>query len=108
MDIHKPKAAHSIREFLIEIGTIICGILIALGLEQGVEWLHTQHLREEARDAIRGELREDLYQLRRRGEVQACVDARLGELETLLLSTQMGAKLPRPLWVGRPQRPFGK
>jgi hypothetical protein len=26
MDIHRPKAAHSIREFLVEIGTIICGI----------------------------------------------------------------------------------
>jgi hypothetical protein len=103
MDIHKPKAAHSIREFLIEIGTIVCGILIALGLEQGVEWLHKPHLRHEAREAIRGELSENLYQLRRRGEVQACVDARLGELETLLLSTQIGAKLPRPLWVGRPQ-----
>ena len=43
MDIHRPKAAHSIREFLIEIGTIICGILIALGLEQGIEWLHWNH-----------------------------------------------------------------
>ena len=29
MDIHKPKAAHSIREFLIEIGAIICGIIRA-------------------------------------------------------------------------------
>lgn len=43
MEIHKPKAAHSWREFLIEIGTIVCGILIALGLEQvivRVEWSH--------------------------------------------------------------------
>jgi hypothetical protein len=103
VDIHKPKAAHSWPEFLTEIGTIICGILIALGLEQGVEWLHTQHLRQEAREAIQGELSVNLDQLRRRGEVQACVDARLGELETLLVSTQIGAKLPRPLWVGRPQ-----
>jgi hypothetical protein len=37
MEIHKPKAAHNVREFLIEIGTIVCGILIALGLEQAVE-----------------------------------------------------------------------
>lgn len=37
MEIHKPKAAHSWREFLVEIGTIVCGILIALGLEQVVE-----------------------------------------------------------------------
>jgi hypothetical protein len=27
MDIHRPKAAHSIREFLIEIGTIIFGMV---------------------------------------------------------------------------------
>ena len=32
MDIHRPHAAHSWREFAIEIGTIVLGILIALGL----------------------------------------------------------------------------
>jgi hypothetical protein len=56
MDIHKPKAAHSIREFLIEIGTIICGILIALGLEQVVEWGHTEHELAETRRALNTEI----------------------------------------------------
>ena len=56
MEIHKPKAAHSIREFLIEIGTIICGILIALGLEQGIEALHRDHALRETREAIRREV----------------------------------------------------
>ena len=37
MEIHKPKAAHSWREFLVEIGTIVIGILIALGLEQEMQ-----------------------------------------------------------------------
>lgn len=56
MDIHKPKAAHSIREFLIEIGTIICGILIALGLEQAVDAVHRSAEVREAREAIRAEI----------------------------------------------------
>lgn len=103
MDIHKRNAAHSWREFLVEIGTIICGILIALGLEQAIEILHQQHLRQEAREAIRGELSVNLDAFRRRGEIQACIEPRLGELERLLVSTPPEAKLPRPLWVGRPQ-----
>jgi hypothetical protein len=53
MDIHKPKAAHSIREFLVEIGTIICGILIALGLEQVVTAMHHRELVKRGEDALR-------------------------------------------------------
>jgi hypothetical protein len=34
MHIHKPKPLHGIREFLSEIGVIVVGVLIALGLEQ--------------------------------------------------------------------------
>ena len=103
MDIHKPKAAHSIREFLIEIGTIICGILIALGLEQGIEAVHHREISREAREAIRSEIGWNLEIFRRRAQIQSCIDARLLELEHLIVSTPLGAKLPRPLWVGRPQ-----
>jgi hypothetical protein len=60
MDIHKPKAAHSLREFAIEIGTIICGILIALGLEQAVEWNHQQKEVAETREALRDEVSVDM------------------------------------------------
>ena len=56
MDIHKPKAAHSIREFAIEIGTIICGILIALGLEQVVEAVRVQREVAETREALHAEI----------------------------------------------------
>lgn len=64
MDIHKPKAAHSWREFLVEIGTIICGILIALSLEQGVEWLHRQREVAETREALKRELSDNLKTVR--------------------------------------------
>ena len=59
MDIHKPKAMHNWREFLTEIGTIVCGILIALGLEQAVETLHARHLTEQAEEAMRAEIVDD-------------------------------------------------
>lgn len=43
MHIHKPKAAHSVREFLSEISVIVVGIAIALVGEQAVEAAHRNH-----------------------------------------------------------------
>ena len=79
MDIHKPKAAHSWREFLIEIGTIICGILIALGLEQVVQLLHRQSELAEAREALREELSANAKVLKMSLEVGPCVLRRLDQ-----------------------------
>jgi hypothetical protein len=59
MDIHKPRPAHSIREFVSEIGTITIGILIALGLEAAVEAYRNHELVEHARADLRYELNED-------------------------------------------------
>src|SRR4051812_11158321 len=96
MDIHKPKAAHSAREFLIEIGTIICGILIALGLEQGLEWLHWQHKIEEAEHAMRIELREDDGpQAYARVVAGACFEAQLSKLRKMAVPGVDRAKLRR-------------
>lgn len=51
LDVHPPEhAAHSWRDFLIHIATIVIGLLIAVGLEQSVEWIHhRQELRETRR-----------------------------------------------------------
>jgi hypothetical protein len=41
LDVHSPHgAAHSWKEFWIHLGTISLGLLIAIGLEQGVETIH--------------------------------------------------------------------
>lgn len=103
MHVHLPKPLHGWRQFFGEIGIIVLGVLIALGAEQLVEAIHERALRHEARTAIDGELGQDLDGFRRRGAVQACIDARLDALEMLLAATPPGARLPRPLWIGRPQ-----
>ncbi len=39
-DVHLPQHTHTWRDFWIHLGTITVGLLIAVGLEQGVEKLH--------------------------------------------------------------------
>ncbi len=59
MDIHRPKPFHGWRELAKEIGVIVIGVLIALGGEQIVEWLHRGEQARHAERAMRLELAED-------------------------------------------------
>jgi hypothetical protein len=53
LDVHPPhEAAHTWKDFLIHIATIVIGLLIAVGLEQTVEALHHRHQLHELRDAL--------------------------------------------------------
>lgn len=89
--------------FAREVVIVVLGVLIALGAQQLVEALDQTKRRAEARAAIEGELGRNLDAFRRRAEVQSCIDSRLAEVEALLTTTPLGATLPRPLWIGRPQ-----
>jgi hypothetical protein len=51
IDIHPPQhAAITRREFFIHLGIVVLGILIAIGLEQAVEYFHRLHQLHELRD----------------------------------------------------------
>jgi len=56
MEIHKPHAAKTWKEFFIEQGMVITGILIALSLEQAVERAHERSRAAQARENIRTEI----------------------------------------------------
>ena len=58
MDIHKPKPWHGVRELLKEVGTIVIGVLIAIGAEQGVEALHHRAQAREMAQKLRAESKE--------------------------------------------------
>jgi hypothetical protein len=50
LDVHPPhEAAHTWKDFFIHIATIVIGLLIAIGLEQAVEWNHHRRQLQEVR-----------------------------------------------------------
>jgi len=60
LDVHPPhEPVHGWRDFLLHILTITIGLLIALGLEAGVEAIHHHHIVKDARANIREEVEEN-------------------------------------------------
>ena len=56
LDVHVPhRSAHSWADFCIHIGTIVVGLLIAVGLEQMVEVIHHRSEIKETLEALRQE-----------------------------------------------------
>lgn len=102
MEIHRPKAAHGWREFLVEIGTIVIGIVIALGLEQSVAAIHERGLAREARQAIDAEMQEDVDRIAYRQAQQPCIERRLKEITGLLADWAQGKAPPAGLAIGDP------
>ena len=53
LDVHPPEhPAHSWTDFFIHIATIVVGLLIAVGLEQTVEFVHHRYEVRETREAL--------------------------------------------------------
>jgi len=60
LDVHAPSHSfHAWRDFFIHLATISLGLLIALGLEASVEWLHHHHEVAETREALQREREEN-------------------------------------------------
>ena len=102
MEIHRPKAARSWREFGIEIGTIICGILIALALEQAAEALRWRGEVAETRRRLSVELGTLMGQAEFRARASICVQRRLDELAAVVDDAARSGRLPA---LGEPSYP---
>lgn len=61
LEVHPPhQSIHTWKEFLIHIGAIVIGLLLALALEQTVEAVHHAHQREKIEEQIRVVLEADV------------------------------------------------
>jgi hypothetical protein len=53
LEVHAPhKSIHTWRDFFIHIATIVIGLLIAIGLEQTVEYIHHRHQAHDLQDSL--------------------------------------------------------
>jgi hypothetical protein len=100
MHIHVPKPLHGWRAFMGEVGVIVLGVLIALTLEQLVETVHESKIAGEAREAVKAEVRENLWWLQRREQYEPCVRHRLAELNDLVARARRGASVPLVHYIG--------
>ena len=85
MDIHKPKPWHGWREFVKEIGTIVIGVLIALGAEAGVEAMHWAERTQKTEAHLRAELANATVAAQVHIAQEPCEYAMLDRLQQVLL-----------------------
>ena len=102
MEIHKPKAWHGWREFAKEVGIIVLGILIALGLEQAVAWAHDRAVAREARESLRLEIAGNLRSIALRTAIEPCIQRRLREVDAYLDAVETSGAPKPPTWIGAP------
>jgi hypothetical protein len=74
LDIHPAHhAATTWRDFFVHIATIVLGLIIAIGLEQTVEFFHHRHQRHQLQEDLHGEAEQNLQIIAR--------DLRMQDLE---------------------------
>ncbi|HEV2531262.1 hypothetical protein [Phenylobacterium sp.] len=105
MEVHKPKPWSGWREFSKEVGTIVLGVIIALGAEQAVETLHWRHQAEVARGAIAFDLRRVLGQAASKDATSPCVANRLAQFSDALDRAEVTKRLPAVGESGGPSVP---
>jgi len=79
LDVHAShQPIHTWKDFLVHIAAIAIGLLLALGLEQAVEWMHSRHQLQQARKELSLELEQNKQILQKNleqvGKIQAELD----------------------------------
>jgi hypothetical protein len=102
MDIHKPKPVHNLREFAVEILTIVVGVVIAISLEQTVEYFHWRHEVAAGRESLNAEMTTNNAVFAFRIMTAPCIDRQLNEADSAIRAAAAGHwTAPRTKhWVG--------
>jgi hypothetical protein len=90
LDVHPPHhPTHTWRDFFIHIATIVIGLIIAIGLEQTVEFFHHRHQLQKAREELRDEIQSNRSANAKQMAYLHQVQAELHTDMTLLLAHRM-------------------
>src|SRR6476646_8855834 len=93
MHVHVPKPLHGWRPFVGEVGIIVIGVLIALGAEQVVQWVHGRENVSQLRAALKGELADDRARWEYMSAADRCSLKRLDALDKWLANAPDSARL---------------
>jgi hypothetical protein len=94
MHIPLPKPLHGWRAFVGEVGIIVLGVLIALAFGQLAQSVHDRIAAAQAREAIRAEVRENLWWLEIRENYEPCIDGMINQLGSVLARARSGEPTP--------------
>jgi hypothetical protein len=82
IEVHPPhKAIHSVKDFLLHMLAITLGLMIALGMQSGVEWRQHRDLAKIARRNIAIEMHENQSEL---GRSEGAIRREQAELQAVL------------------------
>ena len=100
LDVHPAHhAASTWRDFFVHIATIVLGLIIAVGLEQTVEYFHHRRLAREARENIQQEIATNLATLQENQKLLADAQQQLAKNLDLLNSGAPDAEILPQLGV---------
>lgn len=93
MHFHLPKPLHGWRPFVGEVGIIVIGVLIALGAEQFVQWIHGRQDVAQIRAALKGELADDRARWEYMSAADRCTLKRLDALDKWMATAPNSERL---------------
>lgn len=103
MEVHPPHSPiHSVKDFMLHLLAITIGLLIALGLEATMEWIHHRHQAAEARKNIAQEIRDNQQNLTRELSALPTEETQLDKLLDVVSEEENGGKAKpdqRLVWV---------
>ena len=90
------------RKFAREVGSVVLGVLIALGLGEiatGIRWRFDA---AEARSAMLTDFERDAGVMHERTLARRCIERRLGDVDRLIRQARQSGELPLVGIIGRP------
>lgn len=90
------------RAFFGEVGIIVLGVLVALGIGEVVDGLRWDERARESERSIRAEWGQNGGVFEERMLIQPCLDRRLAELESIIRKARQTGRLPDIGEIGRP------
>ena len=94
MDEQKPKPARKWRSFLLEFGTIVLGVSVALAAQQAADWWRWRGDVAQAREVIATEIASNLTGAILRVRTLECGEQRLNDLTKILDDAARSGNLP--------------